>query len=331
MAEVQHAKMLEPYEFYDKHYLVSLDGTGYFSSNEVHCENCCVRQHRDGKVTYYHQILSAVMVHPEIKTVLPLCIEPIMNQDGSTKNDCERNAGKRLISDLRREHPHLKIVMIEDGLGSNGPHIRELMAHNMHFILGAKPGDHKELFHWVKSVACKEHTVVRNQIEHRFKYVNQVPLNFANIDLNINFLEYEEKNIKTGKVQHFSWVTDLELNKDNVYEIMRGGRARWRIENETFNTLKNQGYEFEHNFGHGYQHLSTVFANLMFLAFLVDQVQQLCCPLFQQALRRLKRKICLWAQWRQYFFCLLFDNWEEFLRAMAEGLVTQRPVFLNSS
>jgi hypothetical protein len=173
--------------------------------------------------------------------------------------------------------------------------------------------------------------VVRNQIEHRFKYVNQVPLNFENIDLNINFLEYEEKNIKTGKVQHFSWVTDLELNKDNVYEIMRGGRARWRIENETFNTLKNQGYEFEHNFGHGYQHLSTVFANLMFLAFLVDQVQQLCCPLFQQALRRLKRKICLWAQWRQYFFCLLFDNWEEFLRAMAEGLVTQRPVFLNSS
>ena len=36
-------------------------------------------------------------------------------------------------------------------------------------------------------------------------------------------------------------------------------RARWKIENETFNTLKNQGYHFEHNYGHGEQHLSVVF------------------------------------------------------------------------
>jgi hypothetical protein len=76
-------------------------------------------------------------------------------------------------------------------------------------------------------------------------------------------------------------VTDLRVSTRNVYTLMRGGRARWKIENETFNTLKNQGYHFEHNYGHGEQNLSVVFAMLMMLAFLVDQTQQLCCALFR--------------------------------------------------
>ena len=61
-----------------------------------------------------------------------------------------------------------------------------------------------------------------------------------------------------------------ESAKQNVAAIMRAGRASWKVENETFNTLKNQGYHFEHNFGHGEKHLATVFANLMMLAFLID-------------------------------------------------------------
>src|SRR5262249_1137115 len=76
-----------------------------------------------------------------------------------------------------------------------------------------------------------------------------------------------------------SWVTDLWVSKRTVFHLMRGGRARWKIENETFNTLKNQGYHFEHNYGHGEQNLSVVFATLMMLAFLVDQTPQLCCAL----------------------------------------------------
>ena len=67
--------------------------------------------------------------------------------------------------------------------------------------------------------------------------------------------------------------------------LMRAARARWRIENETFNTLKNHGDYFEHNFGRGHRHLSTMFAYLMMLAFLIDQIQQRCCALFQSARR----------------------------------------------
>jgi len=330
LARVQHAGMLKLYEYYQECYLVPLDGTGCFYSKEIHCEDCCVKQHKDGTKSYYHQTLSAVIVHPDFKPVLPLCPEPILKQDGANKNDCERNAAKRLIEDLRREHPHLKIIIVEDSLASNAPHIKHLQAHEMHFILGAKPTDHQWMFDWVSAAKPKEYVMTREDKRHRFIYMNQVPLN-ASSDLLVNFLDYCEEDLKTGKVQHFTWVTDFVLTKENVYQLMRGGRARWKIENETFNTLKNQGYHFEHNFGHGYQHLNTVFEYLMFLAFLVDQVQQLCCPLFQKALSRLFTKTRLWDCWRGYFFHFLFENWDEFLRGIAEGLKGPRPIFINSS
>ena len=105
-------------------------------------------------------------------------------------------------------------------------------------------------------------------LRRRFRFVKDVPLNQAHGDLRVNFLECWEWD--RDQVQHFSGVTDLRVNKGTVYQLMRGGRARWR--NEAFNMLKNQGYHFEHNYGHGYQHLSVVFAVLMMLAFLVDQV-----------------------------------------------------------
>src|SRR5208282_4498210 len=134
-----------------------------------------------------------------------------------------------------------------------------------------------------------------------------------------------------GRVQHFSWITDFLLIPENVWDIMRGGRARWKIENETFNTLKNQGYHLEHNYGHGEQNLSVVLALLMMLAFLVDQVQQLCCPLFQAAWHKMKTKCHLWEELRNHFRTLLFDSMADLLTALIRGIAPQKPVFENSS
>ena len=103
---LQRGKALEGYAYWDGHYLLSIDGTGMFSSRSVHCANCCEKHHRDGSVEYYHQMLAAVVVHPEHREVFPLAPEPIQNTDGATRNDCEREAAKRLIADVRREHPH---------------------------------------------------------------------------------------------------------------------------------------------------------------------------------------------------------------------------------
>src|SRR5207344_2588829 len=133
--------------------------------------------------------------------------------------------------------------------------------------------------------------------------------------------------IGAPKVQHFSWVTDLRVSHLNVYHLMRGGRARWKIENETFNTLKNQGDTFEHNYGHGEQHLSVVFARLMMLAFLVDQTQQLCCALLQAVWAKLGSKRLLWERMRALFYDYALASMRQWLEALLDGLKKSPPSF----
>jgi hypothetical protein len=320
----QRGKALEGYTFYNGAYLISLDGTGFFSSHDIHCENCNVKNHRDGTKTFYHQMLAGVVIHPDRKEVIPLAPEPISLKDGSNKNDCERNASERFLRRLRREHPHLKIIITEDGLSSNAPHIRLMNELGFSFILGCKPGDHKALFDFVdqseKLAGAYRQTFFDGNVTHEFRWQNGVPLNDSHPDLMVNFIEYWEKDSDGNVVQHFSWVTDIEINKDNLMQIMRGGRARWKVENETFNTLKNLGYNFEHNFGHGYQNLSNNLAVIMMLVFLIDQLQQICCLLFKKALERAERVSYLWRRMRNHFGLMKFKNWEEFLKALAYGV-----------
>jgi hypothetical protein len=328
---LQRGKVLEEMVFVEGHYLLALDGTGYFSSQQIHCASCLERHHRNGTITYSHQILGAALIHPDRREVIPLMPEPIVKQDSTEKNDCERNAAQRLITKLRQDHPHLKLIVTEDSLSSNAPHIQMLQDHHLHYILGVKEGDHAYLFKHVAAaeqagrVTCYERNDSETGLRHRFRFISDMPLNEAHAALRVNFLECWEED--GDQVQHFSWVTDLRVNKGTVYQIMRGGRARWRIENETFNTLKNQGYHFEHNYGHGYQHLSVVFAVLMMLAFCVDQVQQLCCPLFQAVWAKLGSKRRLWERMRALFYDYALDSMRHLFEALLYGWKKTAPIF----
>ena len=316
--QAQRGKLLEDMTYLE-HHIISIDGTGYFMSDKVHCESCMVKESRKtGKKSYYHQILGAVLVHPDQKEVIPLCPEPIIKQDGEKKNDCERNACKRILRKIREDHPKLKILIVEDALASNGPHIKELEKNRMSYILGVKEKDHKLLFKRAEEAYGIEYTEEEEKFEHRYRWVNGLPLNQSSRK-GVNFIEYWEKNKKTGKTRYFSWVTNIEVTEENVYKIMRAGRARWKIENETFNTLKNQGYNFEHNYGHGKKNLSVVFAYLMMLAFGVDQIQQKACWLFKEAWEKSGTKVGLWRKIRSIFEMLEVDSMEAVLRAIAHG------------
>lgn len=276
-------------------------------------------EHPEEQVTYYHNMFCAAIVHPDKKIVLPLAPEPIMKTDGATKNDCERNASRRLYADARREHPHLKFIVVEDSLASNVPHLTDLKALDMRYIVGAKPGDHKFLFDLVKQSKCTEYSHQTDDgTTHRYRYINQVQLNKSHPDFKINFVEYWETK-KNGDKQHFSWVTDITITDENIYHIMKGGRINWRIENNTFNTLKNQDYHFSHNFGHGYQNLSTVFGMLMMLAFFVDQVQELSCHLFKKARAKFKSRTSLWERIRGLFTGYLINSWDDLLQGIGNG------------
>ena len=320
--QLQRTKELNKFVFLDGSYLTSLDGTGYFSSKTIHCSSCLEKVNKKtGEVTYYHQLMGGVIIHPNLREVIPLMPEPILKQDGETKNDCERNAAKRFLAQLKQDYPDLTFTITEDALSPNAPHIRELEKHGFHYILGVKEGDHEHLFEQVALARQEGRTTEYERrsgdVVHRFCFVNQVSLNKSNPDILVNFVEYWE--ISEGKTQHFCWVTDFTVTKLNVFTIMRGGRARWKVENETFNTLKNQGYHFEHNFGHGKKNLSVVFAALMMLAFLVDQVQQLACELFQAVLEKKGSRRRVWEHMRALFKTLEFTSMAQLFEAILYG------------
>lgn len=320
--ELERSGELRKFVFLEGSYLASLDGTGYFSSKEIYCASCMQKVNKKtGEVTYYHQMVGGVIIHPNCREVIALMPEPIVKQDGKKKNDCERNATKRFLARLKQDYPDVVFTITEDALSPNAPHIREIKKHGYHYILGVKEGDHEYLFEQVALARQEGRTTEfeqrRDGVLHRFSFINQMPLNKSNPDLLVNLVEYWE--IGKDKTQHFCWVTDFTITKRNVFTIMRGGRARWKVENETFNTLKNQGYHFEHNYGHGKKHLSVVFAALMMLAFLIDQVQQLGCALFQAVLDKKGSRKRLWEHMRALFKTLEFNSMAQLFKAILYG------------
>jgi hypothetical protein len=323
---LQRGKELEKMVFLDGHYLLSADGTGFFSSQEVNSPLCQVKKRKDGTLVYELHMFAAALVNPHHNMVIPLCPEIIHRQDGSRKNDCERNAAKRFFAHFREDHPFLKVIVIEDALSSNGPHIGELKRHDLRFILGAKPGDHQSLFEAVNQAAAQGRVSELHHIDPKnrqrvlfYRFINDVPLNGSHPDLLVNFLECVEVG-KDEKIRTFSWVTDLPLTVDNVGEIALAGRARWRVENEVFNTMKNLGYNLGHNYGMGKQNLPIIFATLMMLAFLIDQAQELACWLFQAARAKAQIRRELWERIRGYFREYQVDSMETILRAVAFGV-----------
>jgi hypothetical protein len=250
--QLQRGKVLPKMTCLGGHLLLAIDGTGIHSSENIGADYCLTKERRNGTIEYHLQMVTGAFVSPGRKEVLPLCPELIRRQDGSTKNDCERNATRRFIADFRREHPRLKVIVTEDGLSANAPHIKDLVAHDLRYILSAKPGDHAYMFSQVDAAAERGEVTelllpdgTKANKTHCFRFINAVPLNKTSQDeLQVNFLEHWEVATRGEEVRvlnRFSWVTDLEITPDNAMEIMRCGRARWRIENETFNTLKNQG------------------------------------------------------------------------------------------
>ncbi len=152
---------------------------------------------------------------------------------------------------------------------------------------------------------------------HRFEWDRGLPPDDASFDLKASMPGYGETDRK-GEIQRFPWVTDLPPGRDTVMSVMRCGRRRWATGNETFQTLKARDlYRSGHNFGHGHNHLADVFMTLAMLAFLIDQVQQHCCPLFGRARRHRKRNPCLWNRLRSLFQTFVIPDWRTLYLAMS--------------
>jgi hypothetical protein len=276
-------------------------------------------------------MFGAARIHPNTRAVIPRMPEPMIKHDGPHKNDGERHAAKRFVATLRQEHPHLPCIVTAERLRSNAPHIATLQAHALHALLGIKEGDHAFLLqqmqaaeHAGRGTYSARHDRAAGLV-HRLRLLNDLPLQASSAAVRVNGIEYGERGGE--KVQHFSWVTDFRVSPRNVYRRMRGGRARWKIANETFHTLKNQGDHFEHNDGHGTQPLSVVFALVMLLAFVVDQTQQRCCALLQAVWAKLGSKRLLGERMRAVCYVYALQSMRQLFEALLYGLKKAAPVF----
>lgn len=320
------------------YYLLSVDATGFFSSHSVHCKNCLTKNSKNDlkRTRYEHQMLAATIVHPAKKIVLPICAEFVCKQDGETKDDCEQNAFNRLMKKIKKEYPDLNFIINADALyaSENCKSLLEDLGYQ--YLIAVKSTKHKTLFRSIEDYkkmgeikydSYEEQCgiKVKKTVKHSFHFKKGVYLTKNSKKKDANFIDYTEETFSDSKKdelkyqkRHFSWITSLPLdNSQSRKKIMKGGRSRWKIENETFNTLKNQGYHFDHNFGHGYIYLSSILALMMLLAFFADQIQQESSSLFQKALTLLDDKRSkLWERLKFYYETFSLNSYSNLLETI---------------
>jgi len=327
---LQRGKHLEQFQMFPSLYLAPMDGTQYFSSDSVSCKGCLKTKLKDkgskeggdcdeddeSTINFSHKMVQIAIMHPSMKQVIPLMPEEISNEDGTTKQDCEMNAAKRLIPKVRKDHPQLGLIFGGDDLFSRQPIIEDVLAAQAHYIFVAKPTSHKYLIEWLEAYPQLHSKIITDtdDTQHVYKWMNNVPLHGGTDSITTNYFFYQMvKTDEKGKVKATyknSWVTDLEVTEKNIETMVKAGRCKWKIENECFNTLKNQGYSIDHSYGHGDKNLCINFYLLTLMAFAFHQVFELTDKLYQECRRHFGSKRHLWENIRVYLRTFVFDTWE---------------------
>ena len=231
IGRLQRCKWLQHFQIFDARYLITLDGSGYFNSELVHCEHCLTTT-TSGVTRYHHDILAATIVHPDKRQVLPLAPEFIRNSDGKGgkyhKQDCEINAGYRMLDRLRADYPRMAAIIVADSLYSKQPFVERLRAARFSFLLVAKPGDHKSLYQDIAglrrgNLLHRLHTEHRGE-RHEYEWVTGVPLNGQSDAPLINFIQVRISKPGTKPYRN-AWVTDLVPTRANIAQLVRAARA----------------------------------------------------------------------------------------------------------
>jgi hypothetical protein len=320
--------VLEPYRTVHGTIPIALDGTWYHSSEKIHCANCSCIEHSNGKKTYYHSAITPVIVAPGKPHAIPLRPEFIVPQDGHDKQDCETAAGKRWIDKNSARYSAFKATLLGDDIYAHQPMCRRALLNNFHFIFVCKPDSHTALYQWVNQLQPDSglHVLtqrVKNgaQFEtYTYRFANGVPLTAEEDALQVNWCELTVTNKKGEVLYRNAFITDFEITPGNVASIVATARARWKIENENNNVLKNRGYHLEHNFGHGKKHLSSLLAALNILAFLYHTFLHFCDEKYRLIRTALPTRQTFFDDLRALTRYLLFADWDALMDFMMRGL-----------
>ena len=299
---------------------IALDGTEYFCSYKLGCPHCLTRKRSNGKVESYHSMLAATIVAPGHNMAVPLMPEFIVKQDGAEKQDCERNAAKRWLAAHSERVKELRPIYLGDDLFACQPICEAVLASGADFLFTAKPDSHKTLYDFMNGAALDERTIVvkegRKKLTCRYRWFAGAPLRDGKDALNVNWIGVTMTGA-TGKVAYDgAFVTSLQVSRETIAEIAACARARWKIENESFNVLKNNGYHLEHNFGHGKQNLAMLFAAFNLLAFAIHTVCDCVEELWIKARNAKRARKRFFEHIRTITAYLVFPDWESLMTTL---------------
>jgi hypothetical protein len=314
-----------PFQCLNGRMLIALDGTQHFCSRKIKCRQCSTRRRSDGGTEYFHTFLGATLVAPGHKQVLPLPPEFIVPRDGAEKQDCERNAAKRWLARHSAAVGHLRPVYLGDDLFACQPIIAAIQDAGGNFILTCKPASHQTITEYLHGAELQEHrqTICKHgkRTTTVYRWLSAVPLRATEDAIAVNWFSIEIFNDKGKRTYHNSFVTDLAVSADTVAELAACGRARWKIENETFNVLKTGGYNLEHSFGHGKETLANVLVALNLLAFAFHTAAYLAALAWRAAVIARGPKYRFFEHLRTITTYVLFQDWDHLLRSIAAAAI----------
>jgi len=330
---LQEAGVVDSHRSLNGTLLLALDGTEYFSSQKLHCDQCSTRQHANGTVTCFHTALTPVLVKPGCGFGVTLAPEFVTPQDGAEKQDCEINAAKRWLAVYGEELRRLGVTVLGDDLYCHEPFCLVLLSFGLGFVLVCKPTSHATTYEWleylgrigaVRTVVRTRWTGKRHETD-TYRYAADVPLRDADDALKVNWCELTTTAADGKVLYRNAFATGLALDDGNVAEVVEAGRCRWKIENENNNTLKTKGYHFTHNFGHGQQHLSSLLASLIILAFLTHTVLEWVDDKFQLLRQKLPSRRRLFDDIKTLTSYLCFGSWDALMDFMLESFKKPPP------
>ena len=323
---LENAGHLESCRVVDDCLLVPLDGTEFFRSSEIHCENCSVTRNPNGTVSYSHKVLTPAVAAPDNNKVIALEPEFITPQDGSVKQDCELNAPKRWI-ERNSSLSARKVIIMGDDLFSKNPFCKLLLTHGFHFVLVCKPSSHTTLYQYVAAIE-QENNITKisrgkwnGQFHelHTYRYADNLPLKRGDDALPVNRAELTVINTETQEVLYKnSFITDFKIDRTNVQSIVKAGRTRWKVENENNNVLKTKGCHLEHNFGHGDKFLSNTLLTLNLVAFLAHTFLEFVDIKYKAVRSILSVRKTFFNDLKALTKYLFFSNWSQLINFMFE-------------
>jgi Transposase DDE domain len=334
LAQLDQAGALARYRDVHETLLVPLDGTQYFSSQQIHCPQCSQRTLPNGTTQYSHTVITPLVVKPGLPHVLPL--EPIFiePQDGATKQDCEQTAAKRWVQQYGAAYAAYHVTLLGDDLYCHQPLCQAVRDQQLNFIFVCKPDSHVHLYEWLAFLAAAEPlpTLTRRQWNGRFvelwtyRFVNGVPLRASDDAMLVNWGELIITRQDTGEqLYHNAFATNYELTVTTIESVVQAGRTRWKVENEGNNVLKNRGYHLEHNFGHGQRHLAAFLLTLNLLAFLFHTVLHLVDTRYQALRAHLVARQTFFNDVQTLTRYLCFASWDHLLTFMMTQLELSIP------